>query len=178
MSAVACASNARSDPHPFPARRSRAARQTCTRRCGSIRAPGFFGAALDCGLPARIGSYRVIARHARPDVNHRAPFGEPGARLAVFGKARRQSVEPLRDAFAWKARQRGDSTINHDPRQPACSLDDLNEGRSIRRRSARRWPESASRLCPCFRQRPERPCETRPRRRPARWPWRSIDRDP
>ena len=79
----------------------------------------------------RVGHDAVVARHVRPDVDHRAPLGEFRAEPAVFDQPLAQTVEPLGDDLARTERQRLDSLVDLDTGQRAGLFDQLDQRRAV-----------------------------------------------
>src|SRR5256714_952932 len=79
----------------------------------------------------RVGHDAVVARHVRPDVDHRAPLGEFRAERAVFDQPLAQTVKPLGNDLARTERQRLGSLVDLDTGQRARLLDQLDQRGTI-----------------------------------------------
>ena len=79
----------------------------------------------------RVGHDAGVARDAGADVDHRAPFGELGAELAIFDEPLAQAVEALGDELAGAERQRLRALVDLDAGQRARLLDQLDQRRAV-----------------------------------------------
>ena len=73
----------------------------------------------------------VVARDAGADIDHRAPFGELRAELAIFDEPLAQAVEAFGDDFAGTERQRLGALVDLDAGNRAGLLDELDQRRAV-----------------------------------------------
>src|SRR5665811_418853 len=73
-----------------------------------------------------------MARNAGADIDHRAPFAEPGAELAIFDEPVAQAVEPLGDGLAGTEGERLRARVHLDARDRARVFDELDQRRPVR----------------------------------------------
>src|SRR5207245_9279447 len=77
------------------------------------------------GKRVRIRPDAVLTRDLFADRDHRAPFGEPRAELAVLGESLAQAVEPLGDRLAFGKRERLGAGVDLDAGNDPLRLQQL-----------------------------------------------------
>ena len=79
----------------------------------------------------RVGADAVVARDARADIDHRAPFAEFGAELAILDQPLAQAVETFGDGLAGREGERLGALVDLDAGDRAGLLDHLDQRRPV-----------------------------------------------